>query len=482
LAARFGSVSLTGPAAFDHYLFLGGTGSGKSTFLRMLMASVLNEPPTLPPAAFVYDPKREFLPVLEGLGRAQDCVVLNPMDRRCAAWDLSADFRDPVAVRQLAAILTEEPDRGSDENRFFRNAVQDILSAVMSTFIALAREEAAWTLRDVVLGCIYPAYLDAILAHTRDPYGRLLLPNIRVKQVYFQDADPRTKSNIKASVQAALAIYEPIAAVWDWAQSRPADQWPRVFSVTRWLEEGLVLVLGNDEGARASLDPINRAIFQRAVEKTLSEPARPSPGAIGRTWFFLDEVREAGKLTLLPRLLNKARAHSASVVLAFQDIEGLKEEYGEHVALELVAQCNNKVVLRVDSPSTAEWAASLFGEFLGPEMSFGKNVGPQYSESTHWAKAVRQNVYTSQVLFLQRAGPQNGIPGFYKHGEQDPDQPQLAHLAEWATDVAPYLPPASNTAPYQPHASPDVFSLRPFDSKDWERLGLDGQPPNLMNS
>lgn len=482
MAARFGSVTLSGPAAFDHYLFLGGTGSGKSTFLRMLMGSVLNEPPSLPPAAFVYDPKREFLPVLEGLGRAGECVVLNPMDRRCAAWDLSADFRDPVAVRQLASILTDQPEGRSDENKFFRDAVQDILAAVMATFIALGRDQPAWTLRDVVLGCIYPPYLDAILGHTRDPFGRLILPNIRVNQVYFREADPRTRSNIKASVQAAMAVYEPIAAIWDWARSRPDVTYPRTFSIVRWLEEGLVLILGNDEGARASLDPINRAIFQRAVERTLSEPARANPNAIGRTWFFLDEVREAGKLSLLPRLLNKARAHSASVVLAFQDIEGLKEEYGEHVALELIAQCNNKVVLRVDSPSTAEWAAGLFGEYLGPELSFGQNFGAQYSESKNWSKAVRQSLYTSQVLFLQRAGPQNGIPGFYKHGEQDPDSPQLAYVADWARDVAPHLPPQTTTATYEPHDSADVYTIRPFDASDWARLGLDGQPPSLMNS
>lgn len=480
--AKFGAMRLFTEAAFDHYLYLGGTGSGKSTFLKTLMGSVLNEPPNLPPAAFVYDPKREFLPTLEGLGRTGDCVILNPMDRRCASWDLGKDFRNPVAVRELATILTHEPDSGSGDNRFFRDAVRDIMAAVMTTFVLQTRSDTPrWTLRDVVLTCLYPSYLAAVLEQNRDPYGKPIMSSIRVDEVYFKRSDPRTRANIYASLQSSLSVYEPIAAIWDNASKRKDPQWPSSFSLSDWLEEAQVLILGNDEAARASLDPINRAIFQRAVEICLNTPSVGAPNAIGRTWFFLDEVREAGRLDLLPRLLNKARSHGVSVVLAFQDIEGLKEEYGEHVALELIAQCNNKAILRVDSPSTAEWASSLFGEFLGPEASVSDTMSAHPSQTTSYQRVVRQNVYTSQLLFMARASAATGIPGFYKHGEQDPDSPLIFGHADWGTDVAPFLPQTFSTPSFEPHERPEVFYIRPFDQTDWERLGLDGSPPSPVN-
>lgn len=483
LKARFGSTVLTTGAAFDHYLVVGGTGSGKSTYLQVLMGSVLNEPVTLPPGAFIYDPKREFLPVIEGLGRAGDCVILNPMDQRCSAWDLGRDFRDPVAARELATILTDEPSGHSDDNVFFRNAVRDILTAVMVAFIRLSREDTpAWTLRDVILTCIHPQYLEAVLAHTRDPFGTPMLTSIRVDQVYFKRADPRTRANIEASLQSMLGRYEAIAAVWDWALSRPSGTWPQTFSLTDWIERGDVLLLGNDETARASLDPINRAIFQRSAQIVLSTPSQDVASTMGRTWFFLDEVREAGPLTLLPRLLTKARSHGVSVVLAFQDVEGMKEEYGENVALEVIAQCNNKAILKIDSPSTAEWAASLFGEYLGPEASISDTSSSHPSRTTSYHRTVRQNLYSSQLLFIPRTSTKTGISSYTKHGEQDPIEPLIASHADWNNDIEPYLPKKTMTPAFEPHSSPSVFYLREFEESDWQRLGLDGSPPSIMNS
>lgn len=481
-SARFGPFELTGPAKFAHYLLLGGTGSGKSTLLNMLLNSVLNEPANLPPSALVYDPKREFLPILDGIGRKKDCIILNPMDERCASWDLAKDITDPIAAREFATILTLESTQQSSENRFFTNAVKDFLTACVIAFINLSPGgKPAWTFRDLILTCLYPNYLVAVLSHERDAKGRMLLTSMRVKQVYLDEADPRTKANIWASIQSALGVFEPIAAVWDNVQQRQIGDWPNSFALTDWLDSGEILVLGNDETARASLDPINQAIFQRASGIVLGQPAQSQSGSIGRTWFFLDEVREAGKFPALSRLMNKARSHGVSVVLAFQDLEGLKAEYGEHIALEIVAQCNNKAILRVDSPESARWAASLFGDVLGPEPSISSTFGAQSSRTISHQRMVRQNVYSSEISFMEYAGVENGIPAYYKHGEQDGETPIIRKDSDWSIDIKPYLPRPTNLESFIPHSSPDVFYLKPFTTQDWSRLGLDGVPPPISS-
>lgn len=51
---------------------------------------------------------------------------------------------------------------------------------------------------------------------------------------------------------------------------------------------------------------------------------------------FLDELRDLGRLDALNRLLLKGRSKNVSVVLGFQDIEGLREVYGDKVANEIV--------------------------------------------------------------------------------------------------------------------------------------------------
>jgi type IV secretory pathway TraG/TraD family ATPase VirD4 len=121
----------------------------------------------------------------------------------------------------------------------------------------------------------------------------------------------------------------------------------------------MVLVLGNDDSVRAAMDAINQVLFQRASELVLRKPNSWSR----RSWFFLDEVREAGKLAGLPRLMNKGRSKGVCVALGFQDIHGMKSVYGAELALELVGQCSNKVLLRLESAETAKWASETVGQY-----------------------------------------------------------------------------------------------------------------------
>lgn len=479
--AIFGKHRFVSEAAWDHYLLLGATGSGKTTFLLILMYSVLAKK-SLPPRALIYDPKREFLPFVDGMGRLDDAIILNPLDARCSAWDMARDIVDPIAARELASILTPE-DEARGDNRFFDRAVRDVLACVIMTFVKCAPNEGSWTFRDVILASLHPSYLRFILDQTYDRKGRLLLPNVRVRQVYFEQADKRTSANIVASIQAALAIYAPIAAVWSAVSTRNDPQWRSTFSLKEWVEDsGDILIMGNDESARASIDPLNQALFQRAGELLLNQPTITGNSGVDQTWVILDEVREAGKLPLLSRLLTKARSHGVTVVLSFQDIEGFKAEYGESVAYEIVAQCANKAILKLESPESAKWAVALFGEYRGPEESDGRSWSTQGSgASKQWAKVERTNLVSSQFLFLPKAGVVNGIPSFYKHGEQlpYPNEPVVFDTADWKQDIAPNLPSASNIKSFVPHANPEVFDLREWTPEDWKRLGFEGHPPQL---
>lgn len=481
--AVFGKHKFVSAAAFDHYLFLGATGSGKTTFLLMLMESVLARQ-SLPPRSLIYDPKREFLPFVDGMGRLSDAIILNPLDARCSAWDMAKDIFDPIAARELATILTPEEEAKGD-NRFFDRAVRDILACVIMTFVKCAPNEGSWRFRDVILACLHPSYLRFVLDQTHDRQGRVLLTNIRVRQVYFEQADKRTSANIVASIQAALATFAPIAAVWEEVCERKDSLWRPNFSLKEWVEDsGDILILGNDESARASIDPLNQALFQRAGELLLNQPTGYVGSGVDQTWVILDEVREAGKLPILSRLLTKARSHGVTLVLSFQDIEGFKAEYGESVAFEIVAQCANKAILKLESPESAKWAVALFGEERGPQETRGRNWSTQGSgSSTNYHNEERTNLVSSQFLFLPKAGLANGIPSFYKHGEQlpYPHEPVVFANTTWKDDIEPYLPKKTDIEPFVPHSNPDIFDLREWTPKDWERLGFAGRPPQLEN-
>lgn len=121
----------------------------------------------------------------------------------------------------------------------------------------------------------------------------------RIQKQYLTACDERTKANILATLSTKLGAYEPVAAAWESSQKR--------LSIWEWSQSNNILVLGNDERARSSMDPINRALFQRISEETLNLPEQRRIDAESgkfRTRLFLDEFREAGKLPGLRQLLN----------------------------------------------------------------------------------------------------------------------------------------------------------------------------------
>jgi len=170
-------------------------------------------------------------------------------------------------------------------------------------------------------------------------------------------------------------------------------------------------VLGNDEATRTALDAINQVIFKRLSELILAQTESESR----RTWTFLDELRQAGKLEGLSSLLTKGRSKGACVVLGYQDIEGLRDVYGTQLANEIAGQCSNKAVLRCDSPDTARWASALFGqrEVLEVRLGVSHASNDRTSQSTNQATAKRDVVLPSEIMGLAPTTQRNGMQGFF---------------------------------------------------------------------
>ena len=299
--------------------------------------------------AMIYDAKGDMVSLLSGMGLRCPVVILNPLDARSAAWDVAKDIASPATARQFATILIPEDKNASQP--FFANAARDLIGQMVLALIQIKPGE--WTLRDLVLAMQNREALIGILSQT--PQGKAKA------DIYF--GEDRTGLNILSEVATRLAPFESVAEAW--------SRCPHKISLTDWVASESVLVLGTNEEHRAALDPINRVLFQRATELTLSQ----SESDTRRTWFFFDEVRDAGNLESLGRLMTKGRSKGACVVLGFQDIEGMHDAFGKERANEFIGQCANKAILRLNSPETAKWASELFGKYEFTEEESGENKG-----------------------------------------------------------------------------------------------------------
>lgn len=381
-------IGLPEHMASGHFVIVGATESGKTVTMRLLMQSVL-------PAiyhgskrrAVIYDAKQDMIEILGGMFLQCPVIILNPFDARSSAWDMACDVTNPATALQVAQILI--PDEQGGYNTFFIKAARDLVAAILLAHHLT--KPGKWILADIVL----------TLSDTQK--SKSLLYSLSQTQYIAQELfnrDPRTLANIQSTISAHMAMLRPIAAMW--AQS------PQKISLKQWIQNDCILVLGNDEALRGPLDALNRVIFQRMVELVLAEPESDQ----NRTWFFIDEVKEAGRLDALSRLMTKGRTKGARVVLAFQTIEGLRAVYGEELANELAGMATNKALLRTDSPTTAQWAAHVIGEHEHREWTrtISRGIGSGASRTEHIVK--RETVLASELMQLPTAN-QRQYTGFF---------------------------------------------------------------------
>ena len=402
--------------------------------------------------ALIYDAKQDVLSTLHSMKLSCPVVTLNPFDERSVAWDMAADITSPAIAQQIASILIAENKNSSQP--FFSDAARHLLTGALISLINTS--SGKWTFRDLLLTMKSKTRLIQVISRT---------PETRDLLEYFHNEI--TAQNIMSTVQTKLQRYEFIAAAWERAKGS--------ISLKNWLQEESILVLGNDEATRSALDAINRVIFKRLSELILAQDESETR----RTWIVFDEVREAGELQGLSSLLTKGRSKGACVVLGFQDMEGLREVYGSKVANEIIGQCSNKAILRLESPETAQWASTVFGAnesiLVTSSQSYGSSTGSNSSSSssnstTNQTFVKSENVLPSEFMNLPPTNRQNGLTGYY----------QTPYVGAYKVTLTPewlqseLLPVSDSEKNFIPRPENDQY-LRPWDDQDLKRLGLEPQ-------
>lgn len=452
----WGGEELPAKVATTHFLVAGTTGAGKTLLLSKLMESVLPfigkrraDGSPFDRRALVYDAKGDVLSTLYQFTDSR-VVTLHPFDRRGAAWDIAKDITTPAAALQMASILVPQ-DRNATGNPFFILAAQNLMRGALLSLMQTVGDN--WTLRDVLLALRFEERLRQLLEKTLE--GRGILDQ-------FFRAGSDTLQGVRATVATKIAPYEVIAAAWDNATEK--------VSLTEFMKGEFVLVLGNDEETRTALDAINKVLFKRLSELILAG----SETRTRQTWIFIDEVREAGNLEGLSRLMTKGRSKGACIALGFQAIEGMREVYGDNVASEITGLCNNKAILLLESPPSAQWASELFGktELIDRRESVTRTQSsrialPGRNRSISEQRLTTDSVLASEIMTLPPASPENGLYGFFLTRERGAYRDRVP----WGKIAPMKRKGAENRANFLPRPGEEQY-LREWDITDYERVGI----------
>ncbi len=443
VSLSWGSAQLPESEATGHFLAVGAPGSGKSLMLQMLMQDALGTIDDAPDSrALIYDPKVNVLPMLASVCPNVKTISTHPLDVRGAAWDLSRDVREPIVAVEIAFTLIPE---SQESQPYFSDAARHLLILVMYSLILTGE---SWGFGTLV---------------------RILKKASRIKRVlrkhevtrefidqYF--GDKRLTHSILSTIATKMLKYEPLAASWEHAT--------HTFSIEEWIRSNQILVLGNCETSRAATDAINRCIFKRACDLTLS----CDDSFTRRTWFFIDEVSEAGRLDGLISLLKKGRSKGAAVALAFQSISGLRDAkmFGNHLADEIFGMMATKWFGRLECPTTAEWVAKLFGDHEAPNVSRTvSRQGGEYGTSTTTQLMIKPMVLPAELMSLPTCNRRNGLSGYYITRTAGAFRDVLDGEELFGTLL---VPPDENTPGFVPRDGMTQF-LRPWSDADLARYG-----------
>ncbi len=356
---------------------------------------------------------------------------------------------------------------------YFANAARHLLYAVMMSFM-LRRLD--WTYADMLRALANPGRCRSVLE--QHPYTS------NIVERYY--ADERLLNDVFSTIATKVLVYEAIAGSWEKATDR--------VSLNAWANEEIVLILGNTEISRNSIDNINRCLFKRASDLVLAK----REGTTERTWFFVDELSEAGRLPLTS-LLKKGRSKSARVAIAYQSISGLRDPklFGQHVTDDLLGQIGNRFFGRIECPETAEYAARVIGDQEIQQVSSSETRSRQGSSRTkNTAQVVRRAVLPSEFMSLDPCDATNGLTGMFTTRSAHPCWDHLApdelfgmvlSPAENVPDFVPRDPFAQLVMPWTPEdelrfAPPLSRKNRPQPSQNREIDPADPAPDERLNT
>ena len=441
-------------AATSHFLVMGATNTGKTLIQRMLMQSALKSIGAgLDQRAIVFNAKQDVLSILAGMNLNCPVVTLDPFDARGYAWDMATDITTRTDAETLAANLVPIDEHATQ--KFFDEAVRSLYEEVIVTFIGTAPGD--WTLGDVIFAMRDRERLTGVLKQTEE--GREL-----VKLCF---ANEETAQNIMATVNVRTKPYRSIAGCWQWAKDEG-----RTVSLTKWLSEESVLVLGNSHTARPAIRAINQVLFTRLAQLILDQDESKTR----RNWIFLDEVRQAGRLAALTDLMVEGRSKGACVVLGFQDIEGMKHVHTTHLANELVGQAHNVCVTKLINPETAELVSKMIGEYeaIEKDESVTESQGGGRSRTVSARRVRRPAAMPSEIMSMLMPSPKTGLT-FYALTPLGAYRETIPGKVVASTLMGANTDPARGGMPNRVPVPAERQVLRPWGGVDYVRLKL--SPP-----
>lgn len=335
----------------QNFAMHGTVGSGKSTLMRKFLDQCRERGDLV----IIYDKGCTFVEEYYQEGRD---VILNPLDTRCANWDM---WEECQTLPDLEAAATTLIPMGSSEDPFWQGSARTIFA------------EGAHRLRGEK-GRSYNLFLRTLLSITLDKLREFLAGTPAANLV-----DGKIEKTA-ISIRSVLTNYVKAMRYLQGIERRG-----KPFTIRQWMQNarddgnnGWLFITSNQKH-HESLKPLISMWLSIAANSLLSM----GENRYRRVWFFYDEIPSLHKLPSLPFVIAEARKFGGCFALGFQSYSQLEEIYGNKFAEAMYDLLNTKYFFRSPSAAVAKFV----------EEDIGETVRKKFSEQTSFgADQVRDGI------------------------------------------------------------------------------------------
>ncbi|WGM03689.1 type IV conjugative transfer system coupling protein TraD [Arsenophonus nasoniae] len=327
---KFGKLPIIKGSEIQNFGLVGTVGVGKSTYIRCLLTIIQKRGDMV----ILYDRSCDYV---KDYFNPQKDKILNPLDARCAAWDLWSECLTTPDFDNIAHTLIPI---GHSEDPFWQGSARTIFA------------EAAYRMRkddDRSYAKLLHTLLSIELSHLREylrdsPSANLVEEKIEKTAISIR--------SVLTNYVKAMRYMQGIEKNGD------------TFTIRDWMrgvqEKGhnSWLFITSDAANHASLKPVISMWLSIAIRSLLAMGENRER----RVWIIADELPTLHKLPDLVEILPEARKFGGCFVLGFQSYAQLQDIYGNKGALTLFDVLNTRFFFRATTKEMAEFAAGEIGE------------------------------------------------------------------------------------------------------------------------
>lgn len=310
--------------------FHGTVGTGKTTALNQFLEHIRARGERV----IIYDKGQTFIEKFYDSSRDQ---VLNPVDRRCANWDL---WQECLSLADFDNVANTLIPMGANDDPFWQGSARTIFASVANE-MSKDPERSINKLLRTLLAIDLPA-LRTYLKGTEA--ASLVEEKIEKTAISIRSVLTNYVKSMRY-LQGLENSGRPKFSIRDWMHNESKDN------------NGWLFVTSNG-ALHTSLKPVISMWLYVAATTLLSMQENRHR----RIWFLFDELPSLHKLPGLPEILAEARKFGGCFLLGFQSNPQLQDIWGPKSAAAMVDLLNTRFFFRSPSAEVAKFVADELGE------------------------------------------------------------------------------------------------------------------------